>query len=86
MLVLARRSNQSIMVGDLIEIKVIEVKGDQVKIGIEAPKNIVVHRKEIYDEIKEANIKAAQNSPQLSMPQIKKLSSQLKIKNPPAQK
>ncbi len=58
MLVLARRLNESIMIGDDIEIVIIDIKGDQVKLGIKAPKNITVHRKEIYQEIKLENIAA----------------------------
>jgi len=61
-LVLARKPNQSIMIGDDIEIKIIEVKGDQIKIGIQAPKNIAVHRKEVYEEIKKANIEATKSN------------------------
>jgi carbon storage regulator len=61
MLVLARRLNESIMIGDDIEVVVIDIKGDQVKLGIRAPKRVSVHRKEIYDEIKKENI-AAQDS------------------------
>ena len=64
MLVLARKPNQSIMIGDNIEIHVVEVKGDQVKIGITAPKNIRVDRKEIYVAIKDAN-KEAVKTPQV---------------------
>ncbi len=59
MLVLARKPNQSIMIGDDIEIRVVDIKGDQVKIGITAPRNIAVHRKEIYDDIQAANIEAS---------------------------
>jgi len=58
MLVLARRLNESIMIGDDIEIVVIDIKGDQVKLGINAPRKITVHRKEIYQEIKQENIAA----------------------------
>lgn len=58
MLVLARRLNESIMIGDDIEVVVIDIKGDQVKLGIRAPKRVAVHRKEIYDEIKKENIAA----------------------------
>ena len=58
MLVLARKLNQSIMIGDDIEIVVIDIKGDQVKLGIKAPRKITVHRKEIYQEIKQENIAA----------------------------
>ena len=58
MLVLARRVNESIMIGDDIELVVIDIKGDQVKLGIKAPKRITVHRKEIYEEIQQENIAA----------------------------
>ncbi len=58
MLVLARKLNESIMIGDNIEIVVIDIKGDQVKLGIKAPKKVTVHRKEIYEEIKQENIAA----------------------------
>ena len=58
MLVLARRLNESIMIGDDIEVVIIDIKGDQVKLGIKAPKKVTVHRKEIYQEIKQENIAA----------------------------
>lgn len=59
MLVLSRKTNESIMIGDHIEISVIEVKGDQVKIGIQAPREVPVYRKEIYIEIQRENIEAS---------------------------
>jgi carbon storage regulator len=59
MLVLTRKPNQSIVIGDDIELTVIEVRGDQVRIGIEAPKSISVHRKEIYEQIKAQNLRAS---------------------------
>lgn len=55
MLVLSRKKNESIMIGDTIEIKIISVDGDQVRLGIEAPRNLDVYRKEIYDAIQEEN-------------------------------
>ena len=58
MLVLARKLNESIMIGDDIEVVIIDIKGDQVKLGIRAPKSVTVHRKEIYEEIREENIAA----------------------------
>jgi carbon storage regulator len=58
MLVLARKLNESIMIGDEVEVVVIDIKGDQVKLGIRAPKNVTVHRKEIYQDIKQENIAA----------------------------
>lgn len=62
MLVLSRREDESIIINDDIEIKIIGVKQDQVKIGIIAPKNVKIFRKEIYDEIQSANIAAAANT------------------------
>ena len=51
MLVLTRKSNQSIMIGDDIMIMVVKIRGDTVRLGIEAPRDIPVHRREVYDEI-----------------------------------
>ncbi|MDY6935370.1 MAG: carbon storage regulator CsrA [Spirochaetota bacterium] len=59
MLVLARKLNESIMIGDEVELVVIDIKGDQVKLGIKAPRRIAVHRKEIYEEIQQENIAAS---------------------------
>ncbi len=61
MLVLTRRHNESIMIGDSVEVIVVEVKGDQVKLGIRAPKNIKVHRKEVYLAIQKENIDASKS-------------------------
>ena len=55
MLVLTRRLNQSIKIGDDIEITVIEVRGDQVRLGVSAPRDVAVHRKEIYLQIQQEN-------------------------------
>ena len=60
MLALSRKINESIMIGNEIKITVLEVKGDQVKLGINAPKSIPVYRKEIYLQIQEANKEAAE--------------------------
>lgn len=66
MLALARKVNESIIVNDNIEITVLEVKGDQIKIGIDAPKNVPIYRKEIYTQIRESNAEAANiTSPQV---------------------
>jgi carbon storage regulator len=62
MLVLTRRLNQSIKIGDDIEITVIEVRGDQVRLGVSAPRDVTVHRKEIYLQIQQENRAAAQSS------------------------
>ena len=58
MLALARKSNESIMLGNHIEITVLEIKGDQVKLGIKAPKSVPIYRKEIYLQIQEENRQA----------------------------
>ena len=55
MLVLTRRINESIVINDDVSVLVVEVRGDRVRLGIEAPKNVSVHRKEVYDVIKEAS-------------------------------
>jgi carbon storage regulator len=60
MLVLTRKKDQSIVINDNIEITVLDIQGDQVRIGINAPKSVAVHRKEVFLEIQEENKKAAQ--------------------------
>ncbi len=55
MLVLTRKHNQSIIIGNNIEIMIVEIRGDQVKIGIKAPKNVSIYRSEIYEEIMNEN-------------------------------
>ena len=62
MLVLTRRINESIKIGDDIEITILSVSGDQIKIGIEAPKYIEIHRKEVYLDIQNENNQASQTS------------------------
>ena len=61
MLALTRKSGESIVINNDVEITVLDIKGDQVKIGITAPKSVPVYRKEVYIQIQEAN-KAASNS------------------------
>ncbi|TMN21352.1 carbon storage regulator CsrA [Lentibacillus cibarius] len=59
MLVLTRKRNESIQIGDDIEIKILAIDGDQIKLGIDAPKTVDIHRKEIYLDIQEQNNEAA---------------------------
>jgi carbon storage regulator len=71
MLILTRKKDESIMINDNIEITLIEIEDGKVKLGINAPKEIKIHRKEIYDIIVEEN-KAALKS-QTSLDQLKKM-------------
>lgn len=59
MLVLSRQRDETIMIGDDIEITVVDIRGDKVRLGITAPTSIAVHRKEVYDAIKAENHQAA---------------------------
>ncbi len=59
MLVLTRKEDESIMIGDDIEVKVLDVKEHQVKLGIDAPRSVVVHRREVYLAIQAENAQAA---------------------------
>lgn len=63
MLILTRKSGESITIGDDIRIQVVEIKGRQIRIGIEAPKQYVIHRQEVYLRIQEENQRAAKESP-----------------------
>ncbi|MEG6612750.1 carbon storage regulator CsrA [Pseudoclostridium thermosuccinogenes] len=64
MLVLTRKKGQSIMIGEDIEITIVDIQGDQVRLGINAPKNVAIHRKEVFVEIQEENRIAADVSPE----------------------
>lgn len=59
MLILSRRINESIIVGDNIEIKIVDASSRVVKLGIEAPKEVAVHRKEVFEAIRNENLLAA---------------------------
>ena len=59
MLVLSRQRDETIMIGDDIELTVVDIRGDKVRLGIKAPARVAVHRKEIYDAIKRENEQAA---------------------------
>jgi carbon storage regulator len=62
MLVLTRKANQSIMIGDSIEVSVLSVLGEKVRLGIQAPRDVPVFRKEVFLEIQAQNIEAAEAS------------------------
>jgi len=63
MLVLSRKTNESIIIGENIEILVVEIKGDQVKLGINAPKDVSLYRGEIYEAIQKENREAPKTAP-----------------------
>ena len=62
MLALSRKTGESIVIGNDVEITVLEIRGDQVKLGINAPKSVPIYRKEIYVQIQEANKEAVKES------------------------
>ena len=66
MLVLSRHRDESIMIGDDIVITIVDIRGDKVRLGIQAPQHVPVHRQEVYDAIQRENRKAA--APEASTP------------------
>jgi carbon storage regulator len=62
LLILTRKVGESVAIGDDIQVSVVEIKGTQVKLGIRAPKDVTVHREEIYLKIQEENRRASQVS------------------------
>ena len=62
MLALSRKKNEALIINNNVEVTILEVKGDQVKIGIEAPREIPVYRKEVYLQIQEANTASSSES------------------------
>lgn len=72
MLILARKAGEAIAIGDQITIRILEIKNGQIKIGVEAPATVTVHRQEIYQRIREENIRAASGAPEdiYSLPRI----------------
>ena len=63
MLVLSRHRDESIMIGEDVMITVVDIRGDKVRLGIDAPKEIPVHRQEVYEAIKRENQKASRLGP-----------------------
>ncbi len=76
MLVLTRKSNEAIKLGDDIIITVVEIKGNQVRLGIAAPANIRVYRKELYDRIKKENLLSSR----LLIDEFTKINEALRLK------
>ncbi len=63
MLVLSRHRDESIIIGDDIVITVVDIRGDKVRLGIDAPKEVPVHRREVYEAIKRENARASEIAP-----------------------
>jgi carbon storage regulator len=63
MLILSRKTNEKIMIGDDISISIIDIRGDQVRIGVDAPRTVKVYRQEVFDAIKTENEAAAASTP-----------------------
>ncbi len=82
MLVLSRQRDESIMIGDDVEIIIVDVRGDKVRLGITAPKSIPVHRREIYDAIQRE--KADKKEPE-KQPEKEAQASEQKEKETPQQ-
>jgi carbon storage regulator len=80
MLILSRKIGESIIIEDKIEISVVDIKGDQIKLGIEAPKNVKIYRMEVYNAIQNENREAAGTSKEL-LPDIKNMFSGVKKKD-----
>ena len=70
MLALSRKKDEAIIINDNIEVKILEIKGDQIKIGVSAPKSVPIYRKEVFTQIQEANKAASQS---VDMEKLKKL-------------
>lgn len=60
MLVLSRQRDETIMIGDEVEITIVDIRGDKVRLGINAPRTVQVHRKEVYEAIRRENTEASQ--------------------------
>ena len=83
MLVLSRQRDETIMIGDDVEITVVDIRGDKVRLGITAPTEVPVHRKEVYDAIKRENLAASGMKPEdLAKPTEKKDSDKSARRNP----
>ena len=73
MLVLTRKKDQALVIGDDIAITVLDIQGDQIRLGVEAPKNVKIFRKELYLEILEENKNAAKSAAQVPNVDLKAL-------------
>ncbi len=72
MLILSRKTDESIMIGDQIEISIVDIRGDQVKLGITAPRSVKIYRQEVYTAIQQENIEAVKTKPE-TLPKLDNL-------------
>ncbi len=72
MLILSRKTDESIMIGDQIEISIVDIRGDQVKLGIKAPRSVKIYRQEVYMAIQQENIEAVKTKPE-TLPKLDNL-------------
>ena len=70
MLILSRKKDESIIIGDNIEISIVDIKGDHVKLGIKAPKDVKVYRQEVYDAILKENEAAVNSITEFELPEL----------------
>lgn len=78
MLILARKKNQSLRIGDNIIITVVDVQGDQIRLGINAPQDVKILRQELYDAVKDSNQQAAKTAHQVDVFAVLKKVKQIK--------
>lgn len=83
MLILSRKVGESIVIDGRIVVKIVRLDGDMIKLGIEAPSEVPVHRQEVYDEIQKSNREAITNKPQAQLPRLAAPAAQ-KDKSAPA--
>lgn len=89
MLVLSRQRDETIMIGDDVEITIVDIRGDKVRLGISAPAHVAVHRKEVYDSIrreKQSQAKDGKPSAVESLANRKDRSNHNQLQPPPPQK
>ena len=79
MLILTRKVNETIMIGDKIEISIVDIKGEKVKVGIKAPRYVKIYRQEVYKAIQEENIVALRTKPEI-LPHLDNLIDDVKKK------
>ena len=72
MLALTRKKSESIMIGEQVEVVVLSISGEQVRLGIIAPKHVAVHRKEVFEQIQEENKEAQHSAPVTSLKELLK--------------